>query len=129
MPSPTPAATIQHFSRLLSEARLDVLLEMYEEDAVFAPEPGVAVQGRRAIRSALQRLLDMKPRMSGSVQKVLEGPHTALVSYRWELEGTGPDGDPVRLEGTSSDVLRRRPDGSWGVLIDDPWGAAASPAA
>jgi len=126
---PTPAATIERFSRLLSDARIDVLLELYEEDAVFAPEPGVAVEGRRAIRSALQPFLDMKARMSGEVQKVLEGPHTALVSYRWELEGTGPDGTPVRLEGTSSDVLRRRPDGSWGVLIDDPWGAMASPAA
>jgi len=24
----------------------------------------------------------------------------------------------------SADVLRRRPDGSWGILIDDPWGGA-----
>jgi ketosteroid isomerase-like protein len=48
------------------------------------------------------------------------------VTYRWQLEGTGPDGSPIRLDGTSSDVLRRRPDGSWGVLIDDPWGAAAA---
>src|SRR5262245_19644017 len=129
MTAATPAATVERFSRLLSEARLDRLLELYEEDAVFAPEPGRAVRGIDEIRSALAPFLAMHPRMSGEVQKVLEGEDTALVSYRWSLEGTGPNGEPVRLEGTSSDVLRRRGDGTWGVLIDDPWGAAPSPTA
>jgi hypothetical protein len=27
------------------------------------------------------------------------------------------------MAATSADVLRRRPDGSWGIVIDDPWGA------
>jgi ketosteroid isomerase-like protein len=49
----------------------------------------------------------------------------ALVLNRWSMQGEGPDG-PVAMSGTSTDVLRRRPDGTWGVLIDDPWGAAAS---
>jgi len=41
----------------------------------------------------------------------------------WTLDGTTPDGMPLQLSGTSADVLRRRSDGSWGLLIDDPWGA------
>jgi hypothetical protein len=41
----------------------------------------------------------------------------------WTLDGTTPDGIPLHLNGTSADVLRRRPDGTWGLLIDDPWGA------
>ena len=129
MTESTPAATVERFSHLLSEARLEPLLELYEPDAVFAPEPGASVQGVDAIRSALEPFLAMKPHMTGRVEKVLAGGDTALVSYSWILEGTSPEGDPVRLEGVSSDVLRRRPDGSWGVLIDDPWGAAPSPAA
>jgi ketosteroid isomerase-like protein len=39
------------------------------------------------------------------------------------LDGTGPDGQPLRLSGTSADVLRRRPDGTWALRIDEPWGA------
>jgi ketosteroid isomerase-like protein len=57
---------------------------------------------------------------------VVEARDTALVAYRWQLEGTAPDGSPVEMAGMSADVLRRRPDGSWGVLIDDPWGAGAA---
>jgi ketosteroid isomerase-like protein len=47
---------------------------------------------------------------------------TALVINAWTLAGTGPAAEPVRMAAKSADVLRRREDGSWGILIDDPWG-------
>jgi ketosteroid isomerase-like protein len=67
----------------------------------------------------------MSPRMAGSIEKVLEAGDTALVANRWRLTGTAADGSPIEMAGTSADVLRRRTDGSWGILIDDPWGVAA----
>lgn len=80
--------------------------------------------GRAAIRAALVPFLSLRPRMTGAVEKVLVAGDTALVANRWTLKGTQPDGTPVELGGVSADVLRRRPDGSWGIVIDDPWGAA-----
>lgn len=124
--SPTPATTVERFSELLSEGQIDALLELYENDAAFLPEPGRAVVGTESIRAELERFAALQPRMTGSVEKVIETRDTALVAYRWQLEGTAPDGSPVDMTGTSADVLRRRPDGSWGVLIDDPWGAVAA---
>ena len=121
----SPGAAIERFSELLTEGRLDALLELYEEGAAFAPEPGRAVVGTDAIRAELERFAALRPRMSGSVEKVIEAGDTALVAYRWTLEGTAPDGSPVDMAGTSADVLRRRANGSWGVLIDDPWGAGS----
>lgn len=58
-------------------------------------------------------------------RKVLRAGDTALVANRWTLTGTAPDGSPVEMAATSADVLRRRADGSWGIVIDDPSGAAA----
>jgi len=122
----TPAATVHRFSELLGEGRVDALLELYEEGAAFVPEPGRAVSGRESIRTELEQIVTMKPRMSGSVEKVLQAGDTALVAYRWNLAGTGPDGAPIRMNGLSADVLRRRPDGSWGVIIDDPYGVVGA---
>jgi len=122
----TPARTVQRFSELLSEGDIEAVLELYEEDAAFLPEPGRAVVGTASIRAELERFAALQPRMTGSVEKVVETRDTALVAYRWQLEGTASDGARVDLAGTSADVLRRRPDGSWGVLIDDPWGAGAA---
>ena len=120
-----PEAAIQRFSRLLADGDLDGMVALYEPDATFAPQPGQTVSGREAIRGALGGFLAVKPRMTGRIEKVLEAGDTALVANRWSLSGTAPDGSPVEMAATSADVLRRRPDGSWAILIDDPWGMSA----
>ncbi len=120
----TPAGTVEHFSELLEQGRLDALLHLYDERATFVPEPGRVVSGRESIRAELARLVALEPRMSGSVEQVLEAGDTALVAYRWQMRATAPDGTPIRQGGLSADVLRRRDDGSWAVIIDDPYGAA-----
>jgi uncharacterized protein (TIGR02246 family) len=122
----TPAGTVEHFSELLGAGRLDALLELYEEGATFVPAPGRVVSGRASIREELEQLVALDPRMSGSVEQVLQAGDIALVAYRWQMLATTPDGTPIRQGGLSADVLRRRPDGSWGVIIDDPYGAAGS---
>jgi uncharacterized protein (TIGR02246 family) len=125
MTAATPEATIERFSQLLAAGDLDSMVALYEPDATFAPQPGESVSGRDAIRAALSGFLAVKPRMTGQIEKVLRAGDTALVANRWSLSGTAPDGQPVSMGATSADVLRRRPDGSWGIVIDDPWGTAA----
>ena len=125
MSATTPEATIERFSQLLAAGDLESIVALYEPDATFAPQPGESVSGRDAIRAALSGFLAVKPRMTGQIEKVLRAGDTALVANRWSLSGTAPDGQPVSMGATSADVLRRRPDGSWGIVIDDPWGAAA----
>ena len=125
MTAATPEATIERFSELLAAGDLESIVALYEPDATFAPQPGESVSGRDAIRAALSGFLAVKPRMTGQIEKVLHAGDTALVANRWSLSGTAPDGQPVSMGATSADVLRRRPDGSWGIVIDDPWGAAA----
>ena len=122
----TPATTIERFSELLGTGRLEELMELYEDDAAFVPEPGRTVRGLESIRAELEPLVALTPRMSGRIEQVLEAGDTALVAYRWQLEATAPDGTTIRQGGVSADVLRRRADGSWGVIIDDPYGAAAA---
>jgi uncharacterized protein (TIGR02246 family) len=125
MTATTPEATIERFSELLAAGDLESMVALYEPDATFAPQAGASVSGRDAIRAALSGFLAVKPRMTGQIEKVLRAGDTALVANRWTLSGTAPDGQPVSMGATSADVLRRRPDGSWGIVIDDPWGAAA----
>jgi uncharacterized protein (TIGR02246 family) len=126
MPAFTPQEVIERFRGLLSEGDLEAMLELYEPDAAFSPSPGETVKGLQGIRAALAGFLAMEPEMAGKIEKVLEAGDTALVTNRWTLRGRRPGGEPVELGGVSADVMRRRPDGSWGILIDDPWGAGAS---
>lgn len=128
-PSETQAASpqqlIEKISQHLGEGDLDALLELYEPEAAFVPEPGVVVHGRDAIRDALQRILALNPTLSGEVQGVVETNGIALVVNKWRLDGTRSDGSRAEMGGVSADVVRRQADDSWRVLIDDPWGQGA----
>ena len=125
----TPGATVQHFSSLLQDGELDALLDLYEDDATFVPEPGRVVSGHDAIRAELAQLVALHPTMTGEIEQVLQAGDTALVAYRWQMDATAPDGSPIENGGVSADVLRKRRDGSWGVIIDDPYGGARVAAA
>jgi uncharacterized protein (TIGR02246 family) len=118
----SPQQLIEQFSQHLNGRDLDALVALYEPDAAFVPEPGVVLQGRDAIRAALQGFLALTPRLTGEIQRVVETDGIALVVNRWRLDGTGPDGSRVEMCGVSADVARRQPDDSWRVVIDDPWG-------
>lgn len=125
MAARTPADTIKQFNDRLNAGDLDGLLALYEPDAAFVPQSGQVVAGVSAIREALANLLALKPTIAGETLHVVEAHEVALVTVKWELRGTGPDGGSVRRSGVSADVLCRQPDGSWRVLIDHPSGGSA----
>ena len=120
----TPAEVIERFSERMSAGDLEGALDLYEPDAAFVAAPGQQVHGRDAIAEALERFLAMRPRLEGRVRKVVESGDTALVINDWRLEGRDPSGGAVEMSGRSADVVQRAADGSWRVLIDDPWGGA-----
>ena len=119
----SPSAVIHRFAACLNEGDVDAALELYDEDALFAVQPGQVVRGQAEIRQALEGFVAMNPRLTGEIVKVLETTDHAVVFNSWTLEGTSADGSPIEMGGTSADVLRRDAEGRWRVLIDDPWGA------
>jgi uncharacterized protein (TIGR02246 family) len=119
-----PADVISSFAAALHDGRLDDAVALYEPDAVFVPQPGAEpLHGTEAIRAALAQFTALRPTLTADIRKVVHAGDIATVLHAWQLDGTAPDGSPLRLNGTSADVMRRRADGTWGLLIDDPWGA------
>ena len=123
MPS-TPADVITEFAAALHDGRLDDAVALYEPDAAFIPQPGAEpLHGLDQIRAALAGFAALRPTLTPDIRKVVQAGDIATVLNAWTLDGTSPDGSALRLSGTSADVMRRRPDGTWALLIDDPWGA------
>jgi uncharacterized protein (TIGR02246 family) len=112
------------FEQALNAGDVDALLALYEPTATFTVEPGTIVSGTAAIREALTGFLALKPSISLKPKVIGNAGDVALVSSTWVLEGTGPDGKPVELTGTSAEVVRRQADGTWKFVVDSPWGLA-----
>ena len=127
VPTPTtPAEAIQALSTALRDGRVADALALYEPDAVFIPQPNAQpLSGRDAIASALSQFAALQPEMTSSIRALVVAGDVATVINDWHLRGTAPDGAPVNMAGTSADVMRRRADGSWGIVIDNPWALPA----
>jgi len=119
----SPAALMELFASCAAAGDLEGLIELYEPDAIFEPEYGATVVGHDQLRVALPEFLALRPQITYTTEPdVVCVGDTALVTNFWTMVGTAPDGTEVREGGTSADVCRRRPDGTWGVLIDQPRG-------
>ena len=59
-----PVELDQLFGEALNSGNREALLDLYEQDASFNPEPGQEVHGREAIRQALLGFLEMNPTIS-----------------------------------------------------------------
>ncbi len=120
----TPEEVPRLWAETFSAGDLDALVALYEEDSMLVPQPGEAVTGIKGIREALGAFLATQPTFNLEVRKVLQIGDLALSFADWTLSGTGPDGEPIELAAQTSDVLRRQPDGSWRIVIDNPYGSA-----
>jgi len=98
------------------------LLALYEPDARFVAQPGHATTGREAIGNALRQFLALRGSINMETKDVVEAGDIALLRAKWRLNGTGPDGKPVEMQGNSAEVIRRQNDGRWLFVIDHPFG-------
>lgn len=123
----SPAHLMELFAARAGAGDLEGLIELYEPDAIFEPEFGATVVGHEQLRQALPEFVALRPQINYvAAPDIVVVGDVALVTNFWTMTGTAPDGSTVEEGGTSADVCRRRPDGSWGVLIDQPRGAPAT---
>ena len=118
----TPEQVLESIVDGINAGNLDALMTLYEPKAAFATQPGNLSHGLPGVREALGGFIAMKGKLDLNVKRVLEVDDLALVATAWSFNGTGTDGQPVTLVAQSADVLRRQPDGSWRLVIDNPWG-------
>ena len=118
----TPEQVLASIVDGINSGNLDNLMPLYESEAAFATQPGSLAHGAPGISEALTGFISMNGELDLRVTHVLEVDDLALVTGVWSFEGTGPDGEPVKLASRNADVLRRQGDGTWRFVIDNPWG-------
>src|SRR5918996_3840683 len=82
------------------------------------------LKGLENIGQSLQGFIDMNGNLQSNVKGLIQASNLALVNTEWLFSGTGPDGKPLNIDGKATDVLRQQSDGTWRIVIDNPWGSS-----
>ena len=93
---------------------------LYDTAGIAVQLDGSEAVGEPAMRAMFDALTGAIRHIDGTTRKLFVSGDIALSSATWTAEITLPDGSTVMQEGTTAEVSRREPDGSWRVVIDDP---------
>ncbi|WP_158852545.1 YybH family protein [Saccharothrix deserti] len=106
------------FKAAFNSGRVEVFDGLYREDSI-SNLSGVPLSGD-ARREAAAQILASGPKIDPKIRYAHRAGDVSLVVVDFTLDITGPDGQPVRLTGSCTDVLRRDPDGTWYMSVDRP---------
>jgi len=102
-----PEDLARFFVERANAGDVDGLVALYEAEAVLRVRPGQMVQGHAAIRAVYAELLASRPHFEpGRPQETVRSGDIALTSS-------------VISTGTTAEVARRQPDGTWRWILDN----------
>ncbi|WP_149183631.1 nuclear transport factor 2 family protein [Streptomyces sp. TRM49041] len=118
----TPQELAGLFTRYLAAGDLDALVSLYEPGAVFADEPEAQAVGTEAIKDRLRTYITRGAQVTFQPRNSHTAGDLAVLSSVATVTGLAPDGAPVTT--TTTEVVRRQPDGRWLYAINAPFFAA-----
>lgn len=120
----TPALLFDAVVKSRNDGDLATYLSCYETDATIVIQPGTVASGQDGLRGFFAFFTSLKPIFTVVRREFIEGSHVTLHMSDWTLTGNDGSGQQIAWTGRTTDVLRKQPDGSWLVSLDNPWGTA-----
>jgi uncharacterized protein (TIGR02246 family) len=118
----TPESIHEMFETHVNEGNLEGMAHLYEAEAILVEREGKEVSGSGAIVEFLRGLLSAGPRLRMRHMKTIVAGDIAVLLSEWQMDCTAPDGSAISDGGHTYDIVRRQKDGSWKIVIDNPWG-------
>jgi len=72
----------------------------------------------------MQQLISARANITNTLRHILRYGDTALIIVDYVLRLTTPDGGPVSVTGTATNVIRHQPERGWRMIVANPQGAA-----
>jgi uncharacterized protein (TIGR02246 family) len=102
---------------------IEGLMALYADDARMVTMDGSIAEGHDAIREQWAWLIEQDGEMQLQSHYAIELGDLAVLSNSWTFRYGEEE-----MSGTTAEVARREPDGSWLYVIDHPFAHARQPA-
>mgnify|MGYP001386714681 CR=1 FL=1 len=119
-----PEGMVATLVERFNSGKVSAMMGIYAPEAVFIAKDGRTITDHAEIAAELERDLKLGLPLEAKARHVFRNGDIAQIVVDWSIDGTGPDGKHVHVEGTASDVARRGADGRWRYLIDNRLGTA-----
>lgn len=123
----TPDMVFRLWAEAFNRADRNGMAAMFEDDAILLlPPGGNLLHGREPICDAVHAFAASSSFEIHDIE-VLENGDLAMVYVTRTRTTTQPNGTAQQVTGTTTDVVRRQPDGRWLIVIDNPNGTQVRP--
>lgn len=109
------------FAQAFNSRKLDNVLALYEPGALLRVGPGDTTLSGSGLANELGTLLQAPGMMVLKTNFCIARDELALLRADWTIVA---DDGSVLASGSSAEVVRRQPDGSWRYVIDHALGAS-----
>jgi uncharacterized protein (TIGR02246 family) len=118
-----PADIYPALLKAFNTGDIDATVACYEPHACFVLKSGHAVRGVVELREMYRATFSYKPDLALDVRKIISaGDDLVLVVVDWKSKTVSSSGEAKVWAGTATDIVRRQPDGTWKLALDNPYG-------
>lgn len=119
----SPEHAVELLDRAFNEGNIEAILSFYEESAVVvATDPPRLLRGSAELRSFFAGAIGSNLVAKQIKTRVIEADGVALFVSRWSLSPRNHDSAAATRTFVATSVFRRQSDGTWKILIDNPFG-------
>lgn len=118
-----PADVYPALLKAFNAEDIDGTVACYEPQACFVLKSGHATRGAAELLEMYRVTFSYKPDLELDVRKIIPaGDDLALVVVQWKSKTVSSSGEAKVWAGTATDIVRRQPDGTWKLVLDNPYG-------
>lgn len=110
------------FTRHLNAGELESVVALYDPNARFFTPSGELIVGRWRIGQALDQLMRSRTKLTYQVVQKAVVDDLAILYTNFDGTTTDASGARVPLQSKAIEVLKRQDDGTWLLIIGDPYG-------
>jgi ketosteroid isomerase-like protein len=117
-----PTAFPHDFETALNKGDLDGIVALYDENAVLHVQTGEIHSGPAAVRAEMEQLIASQANITNTLRHTFRHGDIALIVVDYVLHLTTPDGSPVVITGTATNVIQDQAEKGWRMIIANPQG-------
>jgi len=111
------------YARAFNSADVEATVACYEPHGCFVAKSGRVARGTKELREVYRITFANKPTIKVATGKVISaGEDLALIIGEWTSTAETSAGETEVWSGIYTDIVRKQPDGTWKLVLDNPNG-------